>query len=73
MGDIQFEIVETIQTLSQSGSWYKQLNIVRWGDNIAKYDLRVWNADHTKAGKGVTLSFEEARALKKALNNRDEL
>lgn len=46
----------------------KQLNIVQWGDNIAKYDIRAWNQDHTKSGKGVTLTLQELIAFKKALN-----
>lgn len=66
-----FEIVEEVATLSESGKWKKQLNIVQWGDNIAKYDIRSWNEDKTKSGKGVTLSIEELRALKNALNMLD--
>ena len=66
---IAFEIVQTIGTLSESGTWKKELNIVQWGDNIAKYDIRAWNADHTKSGKGVTLSAEELKSLKNLLNS----
>ncbi|MCR4615495.1 MAG: hypothetical protein K5756_05040 [Clostridiales bacterium] len=65
---IKYELVEEIATLSENGNWKKQLNIVQWGDNIAKYDIRSWNKDKTKSGKGITLSIEEMRALKKALN-----
>jgi len=50
---IAFEIVQTIGTISESGTWKKELNIVQWDDNIAKYDIRAWNADRTKSGKGV--------------------
>lgn len=69
--NIAYEIVEEIATLSESGKWRKQLNIVQWSDNIAKYDIRSWNEDKTKCGKGITLSVEEVRALKKALNSLD--
>ena len=68
---MEYEIVEVLATLSESGKWKKQLNIVRWGDNIAKYDIRSWNDDKSKSGKGVTLTIEELRALKKALNTLD--
>ncbi len=68
---VAFEIIQTLGTLSESGSWKKELNIVQWGDNIAKYDIRAWNADHTKSGKGVTLSAEELKCLKTLLNNMD--
>jgi hypothetical protein len=68
---VTFELVQNIGTLSESGTWKKELNIVQWGENIAKYDIRAWNADHTKLGKGVTLSTEELKALKILLNDMD--
>ena len=54
---LRVEVVEELATLSESGTWKKQLNIVQWGDNIAKYDIRSWNQDHTKSGKGITLNL----------------
>lgn len=68
---LSFEVVEELATLSESGNWKKQLNIVQWGDNIAKYDIRSWNKDYTKSGKGITLTLQELIALKKALNMMD--
>lgn len=71
--ELDFDIVEEVATLSESGTWKKQLNIVRWGDNIAKYDIRAWNADHTRSGKGVTFTIEELKKLKKALLDLDDI
>ena len=68
---LRVEVVEELATLSESGTWKKQLNIVQWGDNIAKYDIRSWNQDHTKSGKGITLNLKELIELKKALNLMD--
>ena len=68
---LRVEVVEELATLSESGTWKKQLNIVQWGDNIAKYDIRSWNQDHTKSGKGITLNLQELIELKKALNLMD--
>ena len=68
---LRVEVVEELATLSESGTWKKQLNIVQWGDNIAKYDIRSWNQDHTKSGKGITLKLQELIELKKALNLMD--
>ena len=68
---LRVEVVEELATLSDSGTWKKQLNIVQWGDNIAKYDIRSWNQDHTKSGKGITLNLQELIELKKALNLMD--
>ncbi len=69
MSDIKYEIVRNIGILSTSPSgWSKELNLISWNDREPKYDLRDWSADHTKMGKGVTLSKEEASALKELLN-----
>ncbi len=70
MPDIKYEIVKQVGVLSKAGSgWAKELNLVRWNDRDPKYDLRDWNADHSKMGKGVTLSKEELLALKELLNS----
>ena len=66
--EIKFEITSHIATLSTSPKgWTKELNLVSWNDKEAKYDIREWSPDHTKMGKGVTLSQEEMEELKKAL------
>ena len=68
MPDIKFEITKHIATLSTSSrGWTKELNLVSWNDKEPKYDLREWSPDHEKMGKGVTLSAEEVKELKKAL------
>jgi hypothetical protein len=70
MADIKYEIVKKIGVLSTSVSgWAKELNLISWSDRDPKYDLRDWSADHTKMGKGVTLSKEELIALKDLLNS----
>ncbi len=70
MADLVFEIEKTIAVLSTSAKgWQKELNLVSWNNRPAKYDLREWSPDHSKMGKGVTLSEEELQALKDALSN----
>lgn len=70
MSDIKFEIFKNIAILSTSTSgWRKELNLISWNDREPKYDLRDWSADHSKMGKGITLSKEELLALKELLNN----
>ena len=68
MPDIRFEIKEHIAVLSDRGSngWKKELNRVSWGG-----DIRELNADHSTCHKGATLSDEEARVLRDALNSLD--
>jgi hypothetical protein len=70
MTEIKYEIVKKVGTLSTSASgWAKELNLVSWNDRDPKYDLRDWSADHSKMGKGVTLTKEELLALKELLNS----
>jgi hypothetical protein len=69
VSEIKFEIIKTIAILSTSASgWSRELNLISWNDREPKYDLRDWSADHTKMGKGVTLTKEELLALKELLN-----
>lgn len=72
MTEIKYEIIKNIAVLSSSASgWSKELNLISWNDREPKYDLRDWSADHTKMGKGVTLTKEELLALKELLNGID--
>ncbi|MBQ7701783.1 MAG: YdbC family protein [Candidatus Methanomethylophilaceae archaeon] len=74
MVDFKYEIVEKIAVLSESSKgWTKELNLIRWNDRDAKYDIREWSPDGSKMGKGITLSNEEAAVLKKALASRNDL
>ena len=62
--EIKFEIVEHIADLQEgSRGWMTELNIVAWGTNAPKFDLRSWNEDHTKCGKGITLGMDAMYAL----------
>ena len=66
----KYEIVKSIVTLSTERSgWTKELNLISFNDAPPKYDLRSWDPDHQKMGKGVTISREEIVALRDALNN----
>ena len=38
-------------------------NLVSWNGGAPKYDIRDWSEDHTKMGKGVTLTAEQAKKL----------
>ena len=68
MAEFKYEIVERIAVLSENGKWTKELNKVSWNDRPAKYDLRDWNHEEGKMGKGVTLSDVEISNLKEVLD-----
>ena len=71
--EIKYEIVEEIAVLSESSSgWKRELNLVSWNGREPKYDLRDWDANHTRMGKGITLSKSDIASLKEVLNKLQE-
>ena len=65
MTELKFEIIKNIGVLSESkNGWVKEVNLVSWNGGEPKYDIRSWKSDHTRMGKGVTLSAEEFSRLK---------
>ena len=66
-----YEIVERIAVLSQSGDTSKELNKVSYNGASPKYDIRSWRRTdgEEKLLKGLTLNEEEMEALKQALAN----
>lgn len=68
MADIKYEIIQTMGILSENAKgWKKELNLISWNGRDPKYDIRDWSEDHSKMGKGVTLSKEELAQLKEIL------
>ncbi|HEO8668924.1 TPA: YdbC family protein [Streptococcus agalactiae] len=64
MSEFTFEIVEKLLVLSENEKgWTKELNRVSFNGAPAKFDLRIWSPDHTKMGKGITLSNEEFKVI----------
>ena len=69
MADIKYTITQHIGVLSESAKgWTKELSLVSWNDKDPKYDIREWSPDHSKMGKGVTLTAEELKKLRNLLN-----
>ena len=72
MADIKFEIKGTIGVISESAKgWKKELNLISWNEKEAKYDIRDWDSEHKKMGKGLTLSVEELKKLIELLNGME--
>lgn len=72
MAELKYEIVKSLGVLSQSPSgWTKELNLVSWNGRDPKYDIREWAPEHTKMGKGVTMSGDEIILLRDLLNEVD--
>ena len=72
MAEIKYEVVQRIAVLSERPrGWERQLNLISWNEREPKYDIRDWAPDHSKMGKGVTLSADEVASLKDLLAELD--
>ncbi len=71
MAEIKYEIVKALGVLSEgSNGWKKELNLVSWNGRAPKYDIRDWDEDHEKMGKGITLSENEMKNLVDLINEQ---
>lgn len=70
--DFSYEIVEEIGQVSKptASGWSIRLNLISWnGWGKPKLDIRSWNEDMTRMGKGISLSEEDAKDLAGLLNS----
>lgn len=63
-----FNIVAHLGVISErtdynSNKWAKEVNLVSWNDNQPKVDIREWNSDHSRMGRGITLTAGEEEML----------
>lgn len=61
MAEVKRDVIEHIFDIDKDNGQTIQLNIMKWGRNSQKYDLRIWNED--KPLKGFTLSDQELKGL----------
>ena len=72
MADIKFDIIEKLGTIGEgSKGWSKEMNIISWNGRKPKVDIRDWDENNEKMGKGLTLTKEELKTLKGLLNSLD--
>lgn len=68
MADLKFEITKHLGVIGEgTKGWKKEVNLVSWNDRKPKLDIRDWDENHEKMGKGVTLNSSELEELKKLL------
>lgn len=66
--DFEFDIVEHIGILAEkTKGWKREVNLISWGGAEPKIDIRDWSPDHSKMGKGITLTAEEIEKLKELI------
>jgi len=72
MADVKFEIKKRYGVIGEgTKGWKKEVNLVSCNDRKPKLDIRDWDENHEKMGKGITLNKEEAEALRDLLQNLD--
>lgn len=70
MPEIKYEVVDKIGVINAgTNGWNKELNLISWNEREPVYDIRTWSSEHDKMGKGVTITAEEAKALRDMLNS----
>lgn len=72
--ELKFEILNELGILSEgSKGWKKELTRISWNGEEPKYDIRTWDPEHKKMGKGITLTEEELRKLKDLIEKELEI
>ena len=63
--EFSYEIIEEIGQVGNptASGWSTRLNLISWNGGTPKLDIRSWNEDMSRMGKGVSFSKEDARDL----------
>ena len=69
MAEFKYEITQELGVISE-GKYNIELNMVSWNDREPKYDIRSWAPDHSRMGKGISLTEEEMERLMQVLCRR---
>ena len=73
MAEFKYEVLNELGVFAEAkNGWTKEINIISWNEGPGKIDIRTWNPDHSRMGKGISLSKEEFLALKGLMNEIDE-
>ena len=69
--EFSYEIIEEIGQVGEptASGWSTRLNLISWNGGKPKLDIRSWNEDMTRMGKGISLSEDDAKDLAGLLNS----
>lgn len=61
-------ICQVVRSIGEVGepspsNWVCELNVISWNSRPVKYDLREWAPQHTRSGRGITLSLNQLLCL----------
>lgn len=68
MDKVVFDIITRLGVISErtdfeGNRWSKEVNMVAWNNREPKVDIREWNEDHSRMGRGLTLTTDEEEML----------
>ena len=65
-----YKIYKHIGNMSElNNGWIKELNFISWDNREPVYDIRTWTLDHSKYGKGVTITQGEMKKLQELIKD----
>lgn len=64
---ITYKIEKHIGAIEENGDWKTEVNLISWNGRAAKIDIRPWNSDRSRIGKGITLTKEATDKLRELL------
>lgn len=69
--EFSYEIIEEIGQVGSptASGWSTRLNLISWNGGSPKLDIRSWNEDMSRMGKGVSFSKEDSKDLAVLLNS----
>ena len=69
--EFSYEIIEEIGQVGSptASGWSTRLNLISWNGGSPKLDIRSWNEDMSRMGRGVSFSKEVAKDLAILLNS----
>ena len=73
--DFEYQIRKEIMTLSINSKYENSLQVVSWNGYEPKFDIRRWRIESdgsTQPAKGISLTPEEMKKLKDALNKIED-
>lgn len=62
--DIKYKVVARLGVIdTYTTGWRKEINLISWNGQPAKYDIRDWDSSHELMSRGVTLYEDEMKTM----------
>lgn len=73
--EFSYEIIEEIGQVGKptASGWSTRLNLISWNGGTPKLDIRSWNEDMSRMGKGISFGKEDAKDLAVLLSSYLEI